>query len=104
MTYRPEFLNRLDELVLFEPLRKSTLRSICRLSLDVTDAALDVLTDLGYSPEYGARPLKRVVQKELETPIARGLIAGDVVEGDTVHVTADMDEISLKITVKERAA
>jgi len=115
--YRPEFLNRLDELVIFNPLQKNVLRGVARLtlqaltqrlergkqiSLEVTDAALDVLCDLGYSPEYGARPLKRVVQRELETPIARGLIGGTFVEGDTVLVDADLDAISLKIGVKVR--
>jgi len=78
-TYRPEFLNRLDELVIFNPLQKRQLAAIARLalkslrsrlvakqmSLDVTDAAVEVLTDLGYSPEYGARPLKRVVRREV---------------------------------------
>merc|ERR1719428_2565953 len=70
--------------------------------LRVSDAAINVLSDLGYSPEYGARPLKRVVQRELETPIARGLIKGDFQEGDTLLVEADLDEISLKITVTQR--
>jgi len=110
-TYRPEFLNRLDEVVIFNPLRKADLRAIARLtltaltqrltlkdiSLEVSDRALDVLTDLGYSPEYGARPLKRVVQKELETPIARGIISGAFNEGDTVMVDADLDAIRLVI-------
>merc|ERR1712183_78650 len=97
--YRPEFLNRLDELVIFNPLQKRVLHSIAMLTLhaltqrpsaakqidlEVSDAALDVPTDLGYSPEFGARPLKRVVQKEVETPIARGLIAGEFVEGATI--------------------
>lgn len=115
--YRPEFLNRLDELILFNPLQKRVLRSVARLTLqaltqrmatgkritlEVTDAALDVLTDLGYSPEYGARPLKRVVQKEVETPIARGLIAGHYLEGDTILVETDFDELSLVISVIER--
>jgi ATP-dependent Clp protease ATP-binding subunit ClpB len=112
--YRPEFLNRLDELILFNPLQKRELRAIARLTLnalterlatgkqvalEASDAALDVLVDLGYSPEYGARPLKRVVQKEMETPIARRLIEGSIVEGDTVRVDADLDAISLRFDV-----
>merc|ERR1712146_490604 len=90
-TYRPEFLNRLDDIVLFQPLQKRQLRMIARLTLqaliarlaakeitlDVSDAALDVLTDLGYSPEYGAHPLKRTVQRELESPLARALVANE---------------------------
>jgi ATP-dependent Clp protease ATP-binding subunit ClpB len=115
-TYRPEFLNRLDELVLFNPLQKNELRQIGILALaaltqrlaakdidfEVSGAALGVLTDLGYSPEYGARPLKRVLQRELETPIARGLISGKFVEGDGLLVDVDLDAVTLKIEVKER--
>jgi len=115
-TYRPEFLNRLDELVIFNPLQKTQLAAIARLalkslssrlvakqmSLDVTDAALEVLTDLGYSPEYGARPLKRVVQREVESPLARGLIRGDFLEGDRIGIDVDKDSVVLRIYVKER--
>ena len=104
------------QLVIFDPLQKATLRAIARLTLreltsrlqlkeiaiDVSDAALDVLTDLGYSPEYGARPLKRVVQKELETPLARGLISGDYLPGDTIAIDADMDAVRLTMAVRER--
>ena len=115
--YRPEFLNRLDELVLFNPLQKRQLHQIARLTLrglterlalgkeiqlEVDDSALDVLVDLGFSPEYGARPLKRVVQKEVETPIARRIIEGSIMEGDTVRVAADLDAISLKFDVIKR--
>ena len=115
--YRPEFLNRLDELVLFNPLQKRQLHQIARpalrglterlalgkeIQLEVDDSALDVLVDLGFSPEYGARPLKRVVQKEVETPIARRIIEGSIMEGDTVRVAADLDAISLKFDVIKR--
>ena len=55
-----------------------------------------------YSPEYGARPLQRVVQRELETPIARGLISGDYVPGDVIGVDVDQDAIALRIFIKER--
>ena len=113
-TYRPEFLNRLDEIVMFNPLQKTQLREIARLTLkaltdrlllkqitlEVSDAAVDVLVDLGYSPEYGARPLKRVVQRELETPIARGLIGNEYGEGDTLLVDADLDAIQLRIEAR----
>jgi ATP-dependent Clp protease ATP-binding subunit ClpA len=72
------------------------------VTLQVTDAALGVLADLGYSPEYGARPLKRVVQKELETPLARGLVAGEYRDGDTLEVDADFDRVSLRIRIVRR--
>jgi len=72
------------------------------VSLIVTDAALGVLADLGYSPEYGARPLKRTVQKELETPLARGLVGGEYRDGDTLEVDADFDQKSLAIRVVSR--
>jgi len=115
-TYRPEFLNRLDELVIFNPLRKAELRRIASLTLSalrerlalrdidlqLSDAALDVLTDLGYTPDFGARPLKRVVQRELETPIARGIIGGDFEDGDTLHVEADMEEKVLRIRATKK--
>jgi ATP-dependent Clp protease ATP-binding subunit ClpB len=115
-TYRPEFLNRLGELIIFQPLQKRQLQTIARLTLggvqkrlaarevtlQVTDAALGVLADLGYSPEYGARPLKRVVQKELETPLARGLVAGEYRDGDTLEVDADFDRVSLRIRIVRR--
>ena len=57
---------------------------------------------MGFSPEYGARPLKRVVQKEVETPIARRIIEGSIMEGDTIRVAADLDEISLRFDVIKR--
>lgn len=116
--FRPEFLNRLDELVIFNPLGKLELAAIAKLTLrgleqrlrakeielDVSDRAIGVLCDLGYSPEFGARPLKRVVQKELETPIAKGIITGGFTDGDTLCVDADLDAVELSITVKERRA
>ena len=115
-TYRPEFLNRLDEIVIFDPLAKQQLRKIAALTLssltsrlqakgiliEVSEQALDVLTDIGYNPEYGARPLKRVVQRELETPIARKLVKGEVVEGDVLVVDADLEARRLSITVKDK--
>ena len=75
---------------------------LSQVSLELSDAAIDVLTDLGYSPEYGARPLKRVLQRELETPIARGLISGDFLDGDSIAVDADLDAVQLTLGVKER--
>ena len=100
--FRPEFLNRLDEIVTFKPLRREEVRRIVRLllkdlvdrvhgrglELDVTDAAVDLLVDRGYDPVFGARPLKREIQRDLETEIAKTIIAGDFRDGDTVRVDA----------------
>jgi ATP-dependent Clp protease ATP-binding subunit ClpB len=99
--FRPEFINRLDEIVVFSPLGKGEIKEIANLVLDATrqrlqqrgialtidDAALGFLAERGYDPVYGARPLKRFVQKHLETPIARMLIAGEKSEGDSISVT-----------------
>jgi len=98
--FRPEFLNRLDETVVFRPLGREQLRSIVDiqlrrfeqrlrerdLSLEVTDPAKDLLGNLGYDPTYGARPLKRVIQRHLENPLAEQLLAGTFQPGDKVFV------------------
>mmetsp|Transcript_15159 Transcript_15159/g.26901 ORF Transcript_15159/g.26901 Transcript_15159/m.26901 type:complete len:1072 (+) Transcript_15159:52-3267(+) len=115
--YRPEFLNRLDEMVIFNPLAKEQLRAIAQLTLkalkarlalkemklEITDDALDVLVDLGYSPEYGARPLKRVVQRQVETPIAHRMVKGEFLDGDSIRVDADFITKTLTFDVTERA-
>jgi len=109
--FRPEFLNRLDELVIFHPLRKRQLLAIAELQLtalrgrlkarDITlrvpPAALAMLVDLGWSPEYGARPLKRTIQKELEAPLARALLSGEVGEGDEVEVLVNREDAKLMV-------
>jgi ATP-dependent Clp protease ATP-binding subunit ClpB len=98
--FRPEFLNRIDEVVIFDRLARDQLRAIVDIQLDrlrtrladrdltltVTDVAMEHLAELGYDPVYGARPLKRVIRKELEDRMARALLAGDVVDGQTVRV------------------
>ncbi len=100
--FRPEFLNRLDEILEFDPLSKEQIRKIVslqiadfakrlgeqELALDIDDKALDVIAKDGYDPAYGARPVKRAVQRDLETPIARKIVAGDYPPGATIHVTA----------------
>ncbi len=101
--FRPEFLNRIDDTVLFTPLSRSQVRSIVdllleklrhrlkekQLSLSLTDAALDRLMEQGYDPIYGARPMKRVLQGKIETLVARRLIAGDILPGQTILIDAD---------------
>ena len=99
-TIRPEFLNRIDEIVLFKPLLKSEIRQIVDLQLDrvqkmlkdkeimlsVSDDAKDWLAQLGYDVTYGARPLKRVIQKYLINPLSQELLAGNFGDGDTIKV------------------
>jgi ATP-dependent Clp protease ATP-binding subunit ClpB len=100
-TIRPEFLNRIDEIVLFKPLLKSEIRKIVdiqlervqkmlkdkEITLDVCDEAKDWLAQLGYDVTYGARPLKRVIQKYLVNPLSQELLAGNFVNGDTIKVS-----------------
>ncbi len=98
--FRPEFLNRVDEIIVFHALSEDQLMQIVdiqlervrqrlaerRITLVVNDAAKRHLVKAGYDPTYGARPLKRTIQKELETPLGRKILSGEIKEGDTVHV------------------
>jgi ATP-dependent Clp protease ATP-binding subunit ClpB len=107
--FRPEFLNRLDETVLFKPLGRAQIAAIVRLqledlrarlaeqelTLDVDDNAVAWLADKGFDPAYGARPVKRAIQRELETPAARKIVAGDYAPGATVRVTVSGDALKL---------
>jgi ATP-dependent Clp protease ATP-binding subunit ClpB len=100
--FRPEFLNRVDEIVIFEPLRREQMNRIVeiqlarlrklledrRLTLDLTPAAVAFLAEHGYDPAYGARPLKRAIQKYLQDPLAMSVLSGSYVAGDTVLVDA----------------
>jgi ATP-dependent Clp protease ATP-binding subunit ClpB len=111
--FRPEFLNRIDEIVVFEPLSKEQLADIAelqlerlrarlaerKLSLELTDAAKEVLAEAGWDPAYGARPLKRALQRLVENPLAQRLLEGEFAEGDTIRVDAQDGEL-----VFERAA
>jgi ATP-dependent Clp protease ATP-binding subunit ClpB len=104
--FRPEFLNRLDEIVVFTPLGTEQLRHIVdiqlarverrlaerELVLEVDDAARDAIASAGYDPVYGARPLKRAIQRMLENPLAQRLLAGEFHPGDTIHVGAPGDD------------
>ncbi|WP_409019771.1 ATP-dependent chaperone ClpB [Brevundimonas vesicularis] len=101
--FRPEFLNRIDEIILFKRLGRDQMSGIVRiqlkrleqlmserhLTLALDDTALNWLANKGYDPTYGARPLKRVIQKDLVDPMAKKLLAGDFTDGSVVHVTAD---------------
>ena len=108
--FRPEFLNRIDEIITFESLTREHMNRIVRiqlervrglldargLGLELTDAALTRLGDLGFDPVYGARPLKRVIQQEIQNTLAKFLLRGEFAEGDTVLVDYDReaDEIT----------
>src|SRR5688500_16107032 len=103
--FRPEFLNRIDEIIVFRPLDEAQLRQIVGLlvasverrlgetgvALNVTDAALTLLAREGYDPVYGARPLRRAIQRHLENPLARRILAGEFTPGDTVTIDAGAD-------------
>lgn len=104
-SFKPEFLNRLDDIIMFEPLSAEDLGKIVglqidsmaqrlvdrRLNLDVTDAAIEWLGLAGYDPSYGARPLRRLVQREIGDRLAKGILAGEVRDGDTVTVDVNPD-------------
>ncbi|HRO62192.1 ATP-dependent chaperone ClpB [Thermomonas sp.] len=101
--FRPEFINRLDDLVVFHPLNKVQIKQIARiqlrglekrlaergLKLEVSDAAFDLLGNVGFDPVYGARPLKRAIQQQLENPLAQEILAGRFGNGDVVKVEAE---------------
>jgi ATP-dependent Clp protease ATP-binding subunit ClpB len=111
--FRPEFLNRVDEIVVFHPLETDQLTKIVeiqlerlrarlaerRITLSVSQAALRHLGERGYDPVYGARPLKRLIQQELETPIARQLVKGELRDGDTAMVDVKNKGIVIVPTV-----
>ena len=112
-TFRPEFLNRLDETVIFDALTRDDLHHIVELmaaavqsrldeqaiTLEVSDAAKDWLVKEGYDPVFGARPLRRAVQRHIENPLANRILSGEFSHGDTVHVDVDTDGVALAFTV-----
>ena len=107
--FRPEFVNRIDEMVVFRPLGRDEVRAIVDLEvgrlrarlaergigLSVTDAALDRIADSGYDPAYGARPLKRTFRVEVENPLARRILAGEIGDRETVRIDRDGEGESL---------
>ena len=113
--FRPEFLNRLDEIVLFRRLARADMATIVdiqlgrlrqllterKITLDMDGTAKDWLANEGYDPVYGARPLKRVIQRSLQNPLAGLLLEGTVREGDTIHVQAGVDGLSINGRVAE---
>jgi len=110
-SFRPEFLNRVDDIVLFKPLTMEEIKRIVdlqmadlkrrlaeqRIGFELTDAAKGLLAREGHDPVYGARPLKRLIQREVETPIARKVVAGETPEGRTIHVDAKNGELTFRV-------
>jgi ATP-dependent Clp protease ATP-binding subunit ClpB len=109
-SFRPEFLNRVDEVILFHRLRRQDMGAIVEIQLkrleallaerkivlDLDDEAVQWLADKGYDPAYGARPLKRVMQKELQDPLAEKILLGEVRDGARVKVTAGSDRLNFR--------
>ncbi len=108
--FRPEFLNRLDEIIMFKPLTKENIKGIAKLliadvnkrladrelRMELTDAALDYVVEHGYEPAYGARPLRRYIQKHVETMIAKLVLGSEVIsEGDVIQIDVDAEKDNL---------
>ncbi|MDE0858646.1 MAG: ATP-dependent Clp protease ATP-binding subunit [Akkermansiaceae bacterium] len=114
--FRPEFLNRLDELVVFHMLEKGDLNKIVDLevaklvqrlnekdiTLNLAESARDLLVKEGYDPDYGARPMRRAVERFLEDPLAEALLTGDIEEGDTVDAHVKEDEVEISFVPQTR--
>ena len=108
--FRPEFINRVDETVVFHPLAKDQLRGIAAIQLDalrkrlaerdirleLSDTALDKLVEAGFDPVYGARPLKRAIQQQLENPLAQALLRGEFGQGDTISIDVHEDRFTFE--------
>jgi len=106
-SFRPEFVNRIDEIVVFQPLGEAQIASIAKIQmkalearlakleikLAVTDAALKLVAEAGFDPVYGARPLKRAIQQQIENPLAKAILGGSYAPGDTIRIDADGGEI-----------
>jgi ATP-dependent Clp protease ATP-binding subunit ClpB len=116
--FRPEFLNRLDEIVLFHRLQRSQMADIVKIQLErlrallsdrkitlnLDEGALGWLAHKGYDPAYGARPLKRVIQKDVQDPLAEKLLAGDIHDGQTLDVSAGADRLVFEVDRAKSAA
>jgi ATP-dependent Clp protease ATP-binding subunit ClpB len=110
-TFKPEFLNRIDDLVFFNPLEKKQIRHIVeiqlthltqqlatrRITLNLDHESKDLLGDLGYDPIYGARPLKRIIQKHLQNPLAQKILSGEIKDGGMVAVTVKKGALDLRV-------
>jgi ATP-dependent Clp protease ATP-binding subunit ClpB len=116
--FRPEFLNRVDEIILFHRLHRSEMGAIVSIQLKrleslLADRKIDIVLDdaarlwlaeKGYDPVYGARPLKRAIQKYVQDPLAEKILSGDFADGSVIHVTAGSDRLLFSAGVKLDAA
>jgi ATP-dependent Clp protease ATP-binding subunit ClpB len=114
--FKPEFLNRVDDIIIFKPLGREQLVKIIemrledvrrllaerKISLELTDAAKDLLFTEGFDPNFGARPLKRAIQKLVQDPLAMKILDGEVLHGDHVIVDADKKASKMKFAVSKR--
>jgi len=103
--FKPEFLNRLDDFIIFKSLKKNEMRSIVelelqkvakrlsdrKLTISISSKAVDFISDIGYDPVYGARPLKRAIQREVENKVAKGILRGDFRTGDKILIDAGQE-------------
>ena len=117
-TFSPEFLNRLDDVIIFNSLEKEHIHKIIEISLvklfkrvgdlgyqvTLTDSAKDFLSDKGYDPQFGARPLNRAIQKYLEDPVAEEILKGEISEGDIIHASWDKKSEELSFKLKKKKA
>ena len=101
--FRPEFINRVDDMVVFHPLDREQIKLIAGIqlgnlrkrlaahgfALEFSDAAMDLIGEAGFDPVYGARPLKRAIQNEIENPLAQKILSGGYVGGDTIKIDAE---------------
>ena len=113
--FRPEFLNRLDEILEFDSLGKEEIREIVKLqiadfakrladnqlTLNIDDTAVDLIAELGYDPQFGARPVKRTIQRELENPVAKAIVAGRYSPGATVTITVEKGGLAVRYVVSK---
>jgi ATP-dependent Clp protease ATP-binding subunit ClpB len=117
-TFRPEFLNRVDEIIVFHPLGKDEIAAIVdiqirllrqrladrKLTVTLSPAAREYLAVKGFDPSYGARPLKRLIQREVQDALAMKLLAGEIREGDAIEIDHDGDEGGLVFRATESVA
>jgi ATP-dependent Clp protease ATP-binding subunit ClpB len=117
-SFKPEFLNRIDEIIIFNNLDREHIKRIVdiqvqflaarlrerKLDIELTDAAKELLCERGYDPAYGARPLKRAIQKYVQDPLALKILEGEFVEGDTVAVDTDKAEKEFTFHHQKRSA